>query len=154
MKDTDHLTPHFTYGEMTFSEIGTRNGVDNTPNAEQLANLKKTAEGMELVRALLGKSINVNSGFRGPVVNKLVGSTAKHSPHLDGWACDFTCKEFGTPKQIAIAIRDSNIKFDKLIYEGTWCHISFDPQMRRECLTAVFKPKQPVSYLPGIVDPH
>ena len=33
---------------------------------------------------------------------------------------------------------DGTIRFDQLIQEGTWVHISFDPQMRGQALTAHF----------------
>jgi endonuclease III-like uncharacterized protein len=41
----------------------------------------------------------------------------------------------------------SNLKFDQLIYEKTWVHISFDPRMRGNILTLKGKGK----YVKGIV---
>ena len=34
--------------------------------------------------------------------------------------------------------QDSEIGFDQLIREGTWVHVSFDPKMRGQILTAKF----------------
>ena len=96
---------------------------------------------MEEIRALLGKSIHINSWLRLPAVNEAVGG-AKVSSHMDGWAIDFTCKDFGTPLMVAKAIEDAGIKFDQLIHEyATWTHISFAPEMRMQKLT-IFNPQK------------
>lgn len=133
-----NLSEHFTLDEMTFSPEAIRKGLDNTPNATQLEALKTTAQGMEKVRALLGKPIRVTSGFRSPAVNVAVGGNLK-SHHCQGYAVDFICSGFGTPLEICKAIMKSDIKYDQLIYEGTWVHLSFAPSMRRENLQAHFK---------------
>ena len=133
-----NLTPHFTLEEMTFSLEAIRKGLDNTPTPTILENLKMTAFNMEKVRELLGKPIHVTSGFRSPAVNVAVGGTLK-SHHCQGYAVDFVCTGFGTPLEICRAIMKSDIKYDQLIYEGTWVHLSFAPSMRRENLNAHFK---------------
>ena len=136
-----NLTEHFTLEEATYSETAARLGIDNQPNAQQLENMKKAAQGMEEVRALLGKSIHINSWIRLPAVNEAVGGS-KVSSHMDGWAVDFTCKDFGTPLMVAKAIADAGIKFDQLIHEyATWTHISFAPEMRMQKLT-IFNPQK------------
>ena len=58
------------------------------------------------------------------------------------------CSDFGSAYEVACAIRDSSIKYDQLIYEGTWVHISFDPRMRQQDLTAKFGRK--TTYSKGI----
>jgi putative chitinase len=63
-----------------------------------------------------------------------VGGAAT-SAHLIGRAVDFTCYGFGDPPAVCRALAEANIGFDQLIEEGTWCHISFDPRMRRQVLT-------------------
>ena len=133
------LSEHFTLDEMTFSETAIRKGLDNTPpNDTIMANLKQTALQMEKVRALLNNPIKVNSAFRSPAVNVAIGGSLK-SHHCLGYAVDFICPKFGTPKEICSAIMKSDIQYDQLIYEGTWVHISFAPSMRRENLQAHFK---------------
>lgn len=132
------LTEHFTLEELTFSPEAIRKGLDNTPNTTQLEALKLTAQSMEKVRALLGNPIRVTSGFRSPAVNVAVGGSLK-SHHCFGYAVDFICPKFGTPREVCSAIMKSDIKYDQLIYEGTWVHISFAPSMRRENLQAHFK---------------
>jgi hypothetical protein len=48
---------------------------------------------------------------------------------------DFNCYGFGSPREVCRAIAAATIPFDQLIEEGTWCHLSFDPRMRRQILT-------------------
>ena len=142
------LSEHFSLDEGTFSETAVRLGINNQPSPEQLENMKKTAEGMEKVRALLGKGIRVNSWLRLPEVNVAVGGS-KVSSHMDGWAVDFTCASFGDPYAVCKAIQESDIKYDQMIHEfGRWTHISFAPEMRMQAMT-IFKPDN--KYKAGIL---
>ena len=74
------LTENFSLEEMTVSEIASRKGLDNTPNATEITNLMRTALLLEQVRALLKKPIIINSAFRSKPVNDAVGSkdTSQH----------------------------------------------------------------------------
>ncbi|MDP1738926.1 MAG: D-Ala-D-Ala carboxypeptidase family metallohydrolase [Caulobacter sp.] len=129
------LSAHFTLEEMTHSNTAARRGLDNTPTGEALANLRVTASRMEAVREVLGgRVITVNSGYRAPAVNAAVGGSAT-SGHMDGWAVDFNCWSFGDPLAVCRAIVAGGIKFDQLLQEGTWVHISFDPRMRGQVKT-------------------
>ena len=142
-----NLTANFTLEEATFSETAVRMGISNDPSPEQLENLKKSAEGMEAIRKLLGKPIRVSSWLRLPAVNQAIGGAAKSS-HMDGWAIDFVCPGYGNPYVIAKAIKESNIQVDQVIHEfGRWVHISFAPEMRNQYLT-IFKPQN--KYVTGI----
>lgn len=137
---------HFTLEEMYASETAERTGINNVPSD----NIKRvitdiTIPNMELVRAILGNnSITINSCYRGPTLNRFLNG-AQTSAHLQGFAVDFTCKAFGTPEQITRILELSNLKYDQLIYEGTWVHISFAPAMRQQTLTATFS-KGKVAY--------
>jgi putative chitinase len=66
------------------------------------------------------------------------------------FACDFVCPAFGNPFTIATALdgaaKAGKLKFDQLINEHDWVHISFDPRMRGQCLT--LRPGR--TYEPGI----
>jgi putative chitinase len=124
-----NLSPHFTLAEMTV----TSTGIDNQPTAAHLANLKVAAAGMEKVRAALGKPIKVNSAYRSALVNRKVGGVPT-SAHCQGYAVDFRVAGM-TPLDICRAIVAAGIKFDQLIEEGTWTHVSFDPRMRGDVLT-------------------
>ena len=119
------LSEHFSLDEFTFSETALRKNIDNTPPSHILPILGNTATCMEGIRTLLGHPIHINSAYRCPTLNAAVGSKPT-SQHTSGNAVDFTCKEFGTPRDIVLAIKASNIKYDQLIYEfNSWVHISF-----------------------------
>lgn len=126
------LTEHFTLEEFTRSSMADQIGDANRPNPTHLLNIRKLAEGMEEVRALFGKPIRITSGYRNPRVNRAVGGVPT-SAHALGHAADFTVDGF-TPLEVAKRIRDSGIKFDQLILEGSRgiVHLSMDPRLRQE----------------------
>ena len=133
------LSEHFSLDELTASQTATRQGIKNTPSPAVVENLRMLAALLEQVRTLLGShSIHISSGYRSLALNRHIGSNDT-SAHIRGYAADFTCPAFGTPIEAAKEIAESNLKFDQLIYEGTWIHISCDPQNRRQLLTARFK---------------
>lgn len=143
-----NLSAHFTLDQLTASEVALRRGLDNIPDAETIENLRELARGLEQVRSLLGHPMHISSGYRSPKVNSAVGGSPT-SAHVQGHAADFVCPSYGPPKEICKAIRDSDIDFDQLIYEGDWCHISFAPRMRRSVLTAHFQSGR-ASYTQGL----
>lgn len=126
------LSINFSLEEMMITQV---RGVDNTPSPDVVKNLRITAAGLEKVRALLGgKPILISSGYRSPEVNGRVGGSPT-SDHPHGWCADFICPAFGTPLDICRLLAASAIKFDQVIEEETWTHISFAPRMRQEVLT-------------------
>lgn len=130
------ITPHFSLEEMTFSETAGRKGIDNTPPDNVYNNLIRLCTVMESVRAILGVSITVSSGYRSPELNKAIGG-ARASHHMVGLACDFIAPSFGTPLDVCNKIRESDIQYDQLIHEfGRWIHIGIDDEPRRQDLTA------------------
>lgn len=132
------MTPNFTLAQLTQSEYALRHSLDNTPSPTTLERLQETAKQMEVVRSLLGNnSIHVNSAYRSPTVNSAIGGSPT-SAHCLGYAVDFTCGGFGTPYKIVEHLKASDLKYDQLIYEGTWVHISFDTRYRQQTLTAIF----------------
>jgi zinc D-Ala-D-Ala carboxypeptidase len=133
------LSDHFSLDEFTASQEATRHGINNKPSDKVVENLRMLAALLEQVRELLGGgAIRISSGYRSIALNRHIGSNDT-SAHVRGWAADFTCPSFGTPLAVAKKIAESNLKFDQLIYEGTWIHISCDPQNRRQLLTARFE---------------
>lgn len=132
---SNYLSDHFTLEEATISQHA-RLGLDNQPNAETFLVMRKTAIGMERVRALLGKPVHINSWYRCPQINALVGSSAT-SQHPKGQAVDFIAPAYGTPYEICKLLIDNAdlVRFDQLIYEHTWIHISFNSTPRNMVLT-------------------
>ena len=132
------LSAHFSLDELTASQEATRHNIDNTPSEKVVENLRMLATLLEQVRELLGsRSIRISSGYRSLALNRHIGSNDT-SAHVRGYAADFTCPSFGTPLAVAKKIAESNLKFDQLIYEQNWIHISCDPKNRRQLLTARF----------------
>lgn len=128
------LTRHFSLEEFTSSTVAANKGIDNAPPPNVLQNLRLMAQRLETVRSLLVQPIVITSGYRSQRLNAAVGG-APTSAHLTGWAADFVAPKFGSPYRCATAIAKSGIKFDQLILEYGWVHISFDPRMRGQCLT-------------------
>jgi zinc D-Ala-D-Ala carboxypeptidase len=119
-----NLTPHFTLEELTASETAERNGWDNSPNDQELANLTRLADFLEQVKVVLnGKPIIISSGLRTKKVNDAVGSRDT-SQHRLGCAADFRVPGM-TPDQVVKAIVSSGIGYDQVIREfDRWTHIS------------------------------
>ena len=130
------LSTHFSLAEFTVTQV---RGIDNTPSPEIVEALRETAGHMELIRSYLDHPIIVTSGYRSPEVNRRVGGSPT-SAHMRGRACDFICPRFGTPLQVAKAVAASDIRFQQLISEGNWVHLSFESPMKGELLTAHFDP--------------
>lgn len=133
------LSAHFSLEALTASETAARRGIDNAPTPSVIVNLTRLADSLERVRTILGnRSIHINSGYRSPALNAIVGG-AKISAHMDGLAADIVCPSFGTPLGVCAAIEASGIDFDQIIYEfGAWCHfaIAHDGFMgRKDILT-------------------
>lgn len=132
------LTPHFNLNEFTKSKTAVRLGVSNKPNVAELANLHRLAETLEKVRALVGRPLNISSGFRCQAVNDATPGSSKTSAHRRGLAADFTVNGIGV-KALCLLIRESTVEYDQLIYEGEWVHLGLSTGApRREELTAHF----------------
>ena len=137
MEKVTHITPNFTLAELTASETAARHGWDNTPGEAELANLKRLADLLEQVRALVGKPVMVNSAFRSKRVNDAVGSKDT-SQHRIGCAADIRVPGM-TPDQVCRKIIASGIAFHQCIREfDAWTHISIpntiDTPARRQAL--------------------
>ena len=116
-----NLTPHFTLAELT---VTSHRQFDNTPNADEIANLTRLALFLELVKAKLsGKPIMVNSAFRSKQVNDADGSKDT-SQHRLGCAADIRIPGM-TPNEVVEAIRGFGLYYDQIIREfDSWTHVS------------------------------
>jgi zinc D-Ala-D-Ala carboxypeptidase len=125
---TTMLSPHFTLEEMTASQTAARLGLENVPPyySTERANLRRTAETLELVRSALGdRPILISSGYRSPAVNAAVGGSSS-SAHMIGLAVDFTCPGYGDPIDVCRALVPylDVLEIDQLIHEyGAWVHL-------------------------------
>lgn len=137
------LTANFTLRQLVASTTADRLGIDNTPNTQEIGNLRTLCtQILQPAWDALG-GIRVNSGFRSEALNKQVGGVP-NSDHRLGFAVDIvpvnTTSTFG-PRQLAEWIA-KNTSFDQLILEfGTvddpnWIHVSANPKGRKEILRA------------------
>ena len=123
-----NLTQNFTIAEVTFSSTADRLGISNVLPTELWGAVLNTATKMEKVRSLLGdKSIYVDSWYRCLALNNALGSKPT-SQHMKGEAVDFISPTYGTPTQIAKLIVSNHeiIRFDQIILEHSWIHISWN----------------------------
>ncbi len=144
------ISEHFTLGELTFSDVAVRRGLDNTPSLAIMRNLARVAAVMEEIRTLLGcRPIVVHSGYRSLDVNHAVGGVST-SAHCQGLACDFVCPAFGTPAVVSLEVVKSDVEYDQLILEYGWVHLGLaaaGSTPRHEALT---KRSQAAPYEVGI----
>ena len=121
------ISKHISFDEATKSNTAIRNGIDNTPNAEQLQNIKNVAEAcFEPLRAWYGKPIKINSFYRCEALNTLVKGS-KTSDHMKGKSIDLDAGSIEENKKIFEWCK-ANLKYNQLIneYNFSWIHISFD----------------------------
>jgi uncharacterized protein YcbK (DUF882 family) len=78
------------------SEFDSKDGAEMPK--EVLANVKKLAKALQVIRNNTGKKITINSGYRSPSHNKSIGGASK-SQHLLGNASDIVVEDH-TPKQV------------------------------------------------------
>lgn len=136
------ISKNITYQEGIKSVTAVKNKIDNTPDKDQLANMKVLANKVfEPLRSGLGdKPINIAIFFRSPELNKAVGGS-KGSQHMEGKAMDIDndiYKKGPTNKQIFEYIKD-NLEFDQLINEfpdeqgnPSWVHVSYNKGNNRK----------------------
>ena len=136
-----NLSKHFTLEEFTKSQDGQRLDIDNTPNEEDIENMKLLCENvLEIVRENLGP-VHVNSGFRGVALNKAVGGMAT-SQHCRGQAADIEIP--GVANGDLAKWIEKNCNYDQLILEcytsgvptSGWVHVSYKSSNRKQTLTS------------------
>lgn len=145
------VTANFALSEFTSSDTAERLGIANTPDDVAMGNLCNILiPGMQRIRDLLGVPVVVKSGFRGRLLNAAVKGSPS-SQHLTGNACDFVAPGYGSPRQVCelLVHQAALIRFDQLICEGSWVHVSFAPNRRNQVLTAHFTPGG-VTYTQGL----
>jgi len=127
-----------------YSNTAIRKGIDNTPNAEQKANMEKIAQNIfEPLRQWVGGPIKINSFFRCPELNKAIGGSSK-SQHCKGQAIDID-DTFGVVSNADMyAWIKNHLDFDQMIWEfgddnnPNWVHVSYvsHKENRNRCLKA------------------
>ena len=138
------ISKHISFKEGVYSNTALRRGIDNTPNEEQLANMKLIGEKIfEPLREYVGGPIKINSFFRSAKLNTAIGGS-RTSQHCKGQAMDID-DTFGykTNAEMYYFIKE-HLNFDQMIWEfgdddnPNWVHVSYvSPEKNRNrCLKA------------------
>ena len=120
LNDT-RLSSHFKLGE--FLNLGKY--PDNIPTMQHVANMTYGCLMiLEPARQMVGPII-INSGYRNPRVNTLVGGV-RNSQHLQGQAADIRPRD---PQQFLnlVSFLKSHELTDQLLTATGWLHISWNP---------------------------
>jgi zinc D-Ala-D-Ala carboxypeptidase len=153
-----NLSPNFTLAELTRSQAAARHGIDNSPPPAVLQALRTLCtEVLEPLRARIGGPLVINSGYRGPALNRRIGGAAT-SQHVLGEAVDIERPGLSN-RALAQAIIDARIPFDQLILEAWhpavpgsgWVHVSYrGGRLRGQVLTATVRPGGRMIYSEGL----
>ena len=140
------LSKYVSLAEVTRSDTAKRKGIDNSPTAEHLENLKVICEDVfDKVREHFGVPLFISSGYRSAALNKAIGGSAT-SDHNLGRALDLDQDGHGNGVTNADVFNyiKSNLDFDQLIWEfGTdknpdWVHVGYRKgSNRKQILKAV-----------------
>ena len=150
------LSANFSVSELTRSQTATRKGIDNSPNDEQLANLKAMCENvLQPIRDYFGKPVRISSGLRVPELNAAIGGSTT-SDHCKGMAADIEIPGVDN-KELAEWIGE-NLEFRQLILEfytgdpeSGWVHVSYDYNDNKQQVLTATKQNGKTVYLAGLV---
>ena len=124
---------YFSISEMLKSVTAVKRGLWNGANLEVEENLRSLVEQvLDPLREAYGKPIRVNSGYRCPKLNTLVGGSP-NSQHMRGEAADIMAITNGAGENLKLGKLIEQLgKFDQLIYEQCdeqgnprWIHVSW-----------------------------
>ena len=112
---------HFSISEMLRSDTAIRRCLWNGANLEAEENLRALVEQvLDPLRERYGKPIYVNSGYRCPKLNALIGG-AVNSQHMKGEAADIRCDN---NKELVRLLTEQG-KYDQLIIYPGFVHVSW-----------------------------
>ena len=111
--------------ELIYSETAIENNINNMPDINSLDNmLDLIFYGLQPIRDLIGKPIVITSGFRNPLVNRLVGGS-NTSGHLTGRCADIHVDGMSARDLFNFIIK-SGVKYRQCILENeSWVHLDY-----------------------------
>lgn len=133
------LMKYFSIAEFFESDVAEKHQVENIPDDAQLSQVLGNIRALALnvldpLRARIGRSIIITSGYRSQRVNELVGGS-KTSQHLSGKAADIHVQGY-TPQQMEMVYRTIQMyyDFDQLIFypSKNIIHISWNGAKNRQ----------------------
>lgn len=124
---------YFTIAELCNSDTADRRGIINRLPKEYLQNVQGLINHvLDPLREWYGKPIYVNSGYRCPELNKVVGGV-ENSYHVSGCAADIDARSYEENKKLFEYIRE-NLPFTEVGWEGggRWIHVALVPGRESE----------------------
>ena len=127
--NTEIKSEFFTLAELTRSETAARHKIDNTPNKAVIDNLQYGVDMvLDPLRRLYRKPIKINSAYRSPQLNKLVGGVP-NSWHQDGNAADIHISSTEEAK-ILFSYLQKLPSVDTVLFEHSktaqWLHVQWN----------------------------
>lgn len=118
----------FTYVDLFVSATARKNKIPNIPNEEQQKNLEIMLEFLNILKETTINDFSITSCFRSKELNDKIGGL-KNSFHLQGLACDLTCKDLDQLVKL-IRFQFANFKkgknlFVKIYAERKFLHFHF-----------------------------
>lgn len=122
------LSENFSLSEFTKSATADREGINNTPSAEEVANLRAlTVNVLQPLRDAIGKPIRITSGFRSQRLNAAINGSER-SQHVKGEAADFVVDGMSSAN-VADLVEELGLPYDQLIVyapsRGGHVHVSY-----------------------------
>lgn len=153
----EKISPHISYQEAIRSNTALRKKINNTPDQDQLKNMKALALNLfEPLRAWAKSPIFVSSFFRCPLLNVAVGGAyaSDHMAFNERAAIDIDGDVFEgkSNKELFEFIRD-NLEFDKLIWEfgshenPNWVHASYSCHENRKIVLKAITTAKGTEYI-------
>ena len=136
------LAPNFTLAELTHTSHADQLEANRNPPADVLAALGDLAQLLQRVRDHYDLPIKVNSSYRNPDLNVLVGGSPT-SQHVVGEAADFVVIGGPTLTEVFDWVRlESGLHWGQIILEGSpprWIHLSLGVPYRSaaRCMQAL-----------------
>lgn len=131
-----NLTRNFTLNEMCKSTTARKRKIRNVPSLGDIKRLKALCENvLQPLRDYLGEPVIINSGYRSPELNRIIGGV-NGSQHLKGEAADINCRGSLEYARNIIQFIMINCEFDQLILErkktAIWVHVSYSKGQNRQ----------------------
>ena len=116
------ISENFSYSEFERSSVADHYGITNVITSFEVRDSVKALveEVLQPLRDAWGKPLKINSGYRCPELNRLVGG-AETSQHLKGEAADVACDN---PLELARLAKNLNLPYDQMILYPSFAHIS------------------------------